>query len=255
MVALNFNASAVQPNQSLEPVPSGQYPVVISASSEKPTKAADGSYLELEMTIQQPNQFAGRKVYDRLNLKNKNQQAVDIAYGTLSAICHVTGRIQVQDSSQLHGVLFIAVVTKGPRNDAPDQMSNTVRGYKDMNGNDPGVGGQVSQPGAQPAWAGQAPAPQQNYAAPPQGYAPPVQQAYAPQPQQGQPQGYVAPQQPAPQQQPPAWGQPPQQQVQQQPVAPQGQAPTGQTPPAWTGGAPTGQPAAGANPPWGQPTA
>lgn len=225
MVALNFNAATVAPQAALEPLPSGQYPVIITSTEEKPTRAGDGSYLEIEMTITNYHldpKLNGRKVYDRLNLRNKNQQAVDIAYSALSAICHVTGMIQLQDSSQLHGRPFVAVVIKKKRDDKPELFSNEVRGYKDINGNDPGAAGAAgAQQAAAPGWAGAQP---QAPIAPQQGYAPAPVQAPAPAPAA-----------------PPAWGQqptaapapaaptaaPP---MAQAPVGPSGAAPT---PPAW----------------------
>lgn len=229
MVALNFNAQGVQPNQALEAIPSGQYPVIITASQEKPTKAGDGSYIELEMTVQ-GGQYNGRKLFDRLNIRNKNQTAVDIAYSTLSAICHVTGRMNIQDTQQLHGVPFIAVAVKKERDDQPGSgnMTNEVRGYKDLQGNDPGHGGQApSQQNNAPGWAGGpqgGPPPAQQ---PPQYQAPPAQQNYqAPPPNQQQPpqQSWQA------NQQPPAQQQPPQQTYQAPPAQ---QAPNGQNPPPW----------------------
>lgn len=151
MVSLNFNASQVKPNTALEPVPSGQYPVMITKSEMKPTKNGRGQYIELEMTIQ-GGEFGGRKLFDRLNIVNDNQTAVDIAYGTLSAICHVTGRLQIQNTEQLHGAPFIAVAIKKEREDQPGSFSNEVKGYKDMQGNDPGFAGNT-QGNAQPSWA------------------------------------------------------------------------------------------------------
>lgn len=215
MVALNFNAAGVKPNTALEAIPTGIYPVMITSSEEKPTKAGTGSYIQIEMTIQ-GGEFAGRKVFDRLNTRNPNQQAVDIAYATLSAICHVTGRLHIQDTAQLHGVPFQVVVSKLPRDDKPDTMTNEVKGYKDINGNDPGFAGTVQQPGAQPGWAA-------NQTQQPVQQAP-VQQ-YQPQTQQAPVQQY----------------QPQTQQV-QQPVQ---QAPVQQQQPVQTAAAP-----AGANPPW-----
>lgn len=155
MVAISFNAAGVKPNAALEAVPTGQYPVIISASEEKPTKSGNGSYIQLEMTVQ-GGEFGGRKLFDRLNIKNPNQTAVDIAYATLSAICHVTGQLQISQTEQLHGKPFIAVVQKKEREDQPGTMTNEVKGYKDINGNDPGFAGTVSSPAAQPAWAGSA---------------------------------------------------------------------------------------------------
>jgi hypothetical protein len=244
MVSLNFNAATVDPNTAFEALPSGQYPVIITASQQKPTANGQGSYLELEMTVQ-GGEFNGRKVFDRLNLQNKNQQTVEIAYRTLSAICYVTGVLQVQDSSQLHGKPFIAVVTKRRREDRPNEelYSNDVRGYKDINGNDPGKqGGTGSQQGAAPAWAGGQPTQQQPQPAP------------APVQQNGNGGGQ------------PAWAQAPvQQPQQQQPVqqpvqnngfggAPQqGQAPQGQQggAPPWNGNAQAPvQNQGGGAPPW-----
>jgi len=208
MVALNFNAAGVKPNTALEAIPSGVYPVVISATAEKPTRNGQGAFIEVEMTIQ-GGEFNGRKVYDRLNIKNNNQQAVDIAYATLSAICHVTGVMQMTDTGQLHGRPFMVVVAKLERSDQPGSgnMTNEVKGYKDVNGNDPGFAGTVQNPGAQPGWAGQQQAPAQQQQ-PVQQQQPAQQQAPV---QQGQGQPSWAAQQPAQGQAPaggaPSWAQ------------------------------------------------
>lgn len=239
----------------MEALPTGRYPVVITASQEKPTRAGTGSFTEFEMTVQ-GGEYNGRKLYTRLNLKNPNQQAVDIAYAELSAICHVTGRLHIQDSSQLHGAPFIVLAKKLPRGDTPPgtppdaiQYTNEIGGYFDMNGNEPGHAGTVSSPGAQPQWAGQQPQQmppqyQQPQGAPPQQFQqPPQQQApqYQAPPQQmpGQPPAWAngggAPAQQMPPQQPQQFQQPPQQQMPQQQMPQQG-APAGQTPPPWAAG-------------------
>lgn len=154
MVALNFDATRVEPNSRPDPVPTNWYPVAITGSETKPTKAGTGSYLELTLTIQS-GEFSGRKAFARLNLNNPNQTAVDIAYAELSAICHCVGVVQVQDSQQLHGRPFCAMIKKEERDDKPGEFTNTVDGYKDAQGNDPGMGGNAgAQTGAAPAWTG-----------------------------------------------------------------------------------------------------
>lgn len=226
MVQLNFNATTVKPNTALEPIPTGIYDVMITKSEQKPTKSGTGSYIELEMTVQ-GGEFSGRKVFDRLNTNNPNETAVTIAYATLSAICHVTGRLQIQETSQLHGVPFKAVVKKVPRDDRPDTMTNEVAGYKDINGNDPGFAGQNAGGGA-PNWATnqqqqvqQQPVQQQMQQNTQQQFqGQPQQQQYDPNQQQQQPQQQMQQQQPV-QQQPVQQGQPMQ----------QGGAPAGDTPP------------------------
>lgn len=228
MVALNFNAAQVAPQTAMEPVPSGNYIVMITNSAKKPTSKGDGAYYEFEMTIQ-AGEFKGRKVFDRLNIENPNQQAVQIAYSTLSAMCYVTGRMQITQTEQLHGVPFTAVVIKKPRNDQPDVMTNEVKGYKDVNGNDPGKApaqGGAPAGNAGPTWGN-------NNGQPANMQAQPQQQ------QQMQPQQFQDPNAGGA----PAW------QQQQQPQ--QGQ-------PAWQGQPQQGQPAQGgapafdpnAPPPW-----
>ncbi len=105
MVALNFDANTVEPSEAFEALPAGWYQTIISNSEMKPTSRKDGSYLQLEMTIIE-GQFAGRKLFDRLNIHNSNQVAQEIAYKTLSAICHAVGVMQLQDSAQLHGAPY-----------------------------------------------------------------------------------------------------------------------------------------------------
>ena len=148
MATLNFNAATVQPAEAFDTIPAGWYNVRITESTNKPTKDGRGSYLALTLTVAD-GKFAKRKLFDRLNINNVNQVAKDIAYQTLSSICHATGVIQCQDSSQLHGILMQAKVTVKPA-DGQYSESNEIKGYKAVEG-----GGAVQQA---PAWVSQ-PAP------------------------------------------------------------------------------------------------
>lgn len=272
MAQLNFDANTVDPNQAYDPVPAGWYNVQVTDSEMKPTSNGAGAYLQLEMTVLD-GEFKGRKLFDRLNLQNQNPVAVEIAYKTLSAICHATGVIQVQDSGQLHGIPMEAKVTVRAA-DGQYDASNEVKGYRASGAGN--GGGQAPAQGQAPMGGmpqQQAPAQQ----APAQGgWQQPTQQQ--PAAQQQQPAGFApqqAPaQQPANQGQQPAWGQQPQQQAPaQQEQAPQ-QQPQGQQAPAWgqqqpaqqqapqDNGMATGHPTQGpapsaggqpGTPPWGQP--
>lgn len=111
MASLNFNAATVEPSQSFEPLPDNWYTVTMTKSEMKPTKDGTGAYLESELTVQDAGQYKGRKVFYRLNLKNSNPVAQEIAYRQLSAVCHAVGIIQVQDSQQLHGLPFQVKLT------------------------------------------------------------------------------------------------------------------------------------------------
>jgi len=96
-----FDANQVEPNTGFDVIPAGDYDAVIVSSEMKLTKKGDGKYLSLELQILN-GQYQNRKLFDKLNLKNANQQAVDISKATLSAICRAVGVLTPKDSSELH---------------------------------------------------------------------------------------------------------------------------------------------------------
>lgn len=123
-----FDANQVDPNVVYEPLPAGWYKAVITTSEEKPTKAQTGSYLQLGLeVIEGPMQ--GRKLTDRLNLNNPNATASEIAYRTLSAICHAVGVMTPRQSSDLHDRPLMVKVKVKPA-DGQYSASNEVAGYE-----------------------------------------------------------------------------------------------------------------------------
>lgn len=196
MSQLNFDATTVSPSESIEAIPAGWYNAQIDQSEMKPTKDGSGAYLELRFSVLD-GQYANRKVYTRLNVRNNNPVAQEIAYKQLSAICHATGVLRVQDSQQLHGLpLKIKVKVRAASGDY--EASNEISSFKNVNEQVTGpVGGAPASAGgapwapAAPAW--QPPAAQQPWAQQPAPQAAPVQQP-APQPQAApQPAGAVPP--------------------------------------------------------------
>lgn len=158
MVAFNFDARQVEPSLGGFPViPAGRYNVMITATSPKPTKDSTpenpASYLEIDLTIMD-GPHKGVAVKDRLNLQNQNQQAMEIAYKSLSAYCHVVGKYMITDTSQLHNIPFQADISEEERNDQQDRpkeqrgKNNRVARVFDANGNPPQKAGQGP---AQPA--------------------------------------------------------------------------------------------------------
>jgi hypothetical protein len=265
MAQLNFDASQVAPDAGvLEAIPAGWYNAAIDQSELKPTKDGSGAYLELRFNVID-GQFVNRKVFSRLNIRNGNPVAQEIAYKQLSAIAHAVGILQIADSSMLHNrPLKIKVKVRAASGDY--EASNEINAFKNINE-------QVEQahaaaPAAFQPPPQQAPAHQFPQQAAPQAWGAQPQQ-YAPAPT-AQAQQYAPPVQPAPQAAPSAWqapaaAQPWQAAPQQAPVqqqAPQQAAPT----PPWMQQAPAAQPApqqaapqyapaqpAGAVPPWAQP--
>lgn len=126
MALLNFNADEVAPSTSLDPIPAGKYQAVITDSELKMTKSGTGSYLELTFEITD-GEFEKRKLWARLNIRNSNQKAVEIAQRDLSAICHAVNVLHPQDSSELHDKPMTIVVRLVKGQDGEDR--NEIKGY------------------------------------------------------------------------------------------------------------------------------
>lgn len=149
-VALNFNATAVEPATAFQAIEPGWYDAKIDESEMKPTKDGSGAYLKLRFSII-GGKHNNQKVFQNLNLKNANPTAVEIAQKQLSAICHSVNVLQLQNSAQLHGIpLKIKVrVRKDPTGQYED--SNEISGYENINAAvqmAPSYGGGASVPPA-----------------------------------------------------------------------------------------------------------
>lgn len=246
MATLNFDARTVAPDTGFDTVPAGWYNVLVDESELKPTKNGDGAYLNVRYNILD-GQFAGRKLFSRINLKNANPVAQEIGFKQLSAIAHATGVLQVADSSQLHNIPIKVKVKIRKDKEGEYEDQNEITTWKNINEQVGAVAGApaIGAPTYQQQTPQQAP---QNWSPPP-GAQPPAQNAapaWTPPAQQFQQQPQQPPQQaqawtPPSTQQP--WNNPAQQpqQVQQTPQqAPQQAQPAPYNP-------------AGTSPPWAQP--
>ena len=128
----NFNAEEIEPSSSFDPIPAGWYKAIISNSEMKPTRDGYGEYLSLTLQVVE-GQYENRLVFARLNLKNANDKAVDIARKDLAAICRAVGVMSPQASEQLHDIpLMIKVKVRAASGDY--EASNDIGGYKAVEG-------------------------------------------------------------------------------------------------------------------------
>ena len=127
-----FDANEIEPQGSFDPIPAGWYTVMIVASEMKPTKNGSGEYLQLRLDIID-GEYEGRVIFDRLNLRNQNQTAVEIAQRQLSAICRAVGVMQPQDSSDLHDRPLRVKISIRPAGNGYD-ASNEIKGYEALEG-------------------------------------------------------------------------------------------------------------------------
>lgn len=122
---LNFNASEVKPN-SFDVLPAGEYDAVIIKSEVKPTSTG-GRMLKLQLQILN-GEYQNRTLFDNLNLWNANEKAVQIARGTLSAICRAVNVLTPKDSSELHGKSLRIKVAVTKNEEYGEQ--NQIKAYK-----------------------------------------------------------------------------------------------------------------------------
>jgi len=122
--------------QSFDPVPADEYPVVIEDSDYIPNKKGTGMILKLAYQIID-GPFKGKKLFENLNLENVNDQAVQISRRTLNAICVATGVAHVQDSAQLHGIPFMVDVRM--KDSAEYGMQNVIKKHFAIDGPAPAI--------------------------------------------------------------------------------------------------------------------
>ena len=154
MAQVSFNAAEVSTESQFSPVPNGDYPVIITESEMKETQSGDGQYLQLVLEVID-GPYKGRKVWERLNLVNSNQTAVEIAQRSLSQICHAVGHLQLQDSVELHNKPMMAKIVVRQQDGYDD--TNEVKEYSAYPGGAPAPAQAASKPAApsanKPAWA------------------------------------------------------------------------------------------------------
>lgn len=132
-----------------EVLPSGYYLSAITGSDIKTTKDGSGNYIELEHTIQSQG-YKGRKVWSRINRKNKSEIAERIGREEFARLLDAIGmgEVIIRDTVQLHDkVMCIRVVVEKDQNGGD---RNEVKGYFDKS--------KVGAPAPAPAAAAPAPA-------------------------------------------------------------------------------------------------
>lgn len=154
-LGMDFDATTVAPNAGFgQPIPNGDYVLAMTASERKTTDSGWG--LSCEFTVQD-GEFKGRKVFTFLNLQNASAEAVKIAQGDLSAICHATGVLRTSNAQDFYNIPLLAHVKVTPKREDKKtgkqyDEGNKITSYKR-------IGGAVSAPTQASAKAPKAGAP------------------------------------------------------------------------------------------------
>ncbi len=111
-LGMTFNANDAPARDDFTPVPPGVYTAMIVAS-EKKTTSKGGEMIVLELDIQE-GEHSGRKLFERLNIKNDNPKAVDIAFRTLGEMVKAVGKTTIKDTEELHNKRLMIEVRVEP---------------------------------------------------------------------------------------------------------------------------------------------
>jgi len=127
-----FDPNTVEARPDFSPFPVGEYIAEVTGSDYKTTKSGNGKFIELEFTILD-GEYAGRKYWDRLNVRHENKVAMDIANAALKDLMHAIGKPNepCNNTNMLHGIPVKLKVGMSKRKDTGEDQ-NTVR-YKPIN--------------------------------------------------------------------------------------------------------------------------
>ncbi len=133
-----FDSSSVEPQQAFETLPPGTYTVEISETEIADTKSGEGKILKIVHVVKEPANFAGRKLFKRINIAHTNVQAEQIGRAELSALCRAAGITVLTDSDELIGRTVKAKVVVRPATDKYAEQ-NEVKSYESAGGSAPPV--------------------------------------------------------------------------------------------------------------------
>ncbi len=143
----DFSAKADQvQDQDFQPIPDGWYRAEIKKAELKATKDGNGQYINVQYSILGPN-FAGRVVFDIINVRNASATAEQIGLAGLKKLKLAIGLPSLTDTDQLVGRNLEIDVKTQKSADYGDK--NVVKAYRSPEGSTvPTIA-----PSAAPPWA------------------------------------------------------------------------------------------------------
>ena len=128
-----FDATAIpEDDRNFDPIPAGNYLMQVIDSEVKPTKSGTGDQLVLTLEVID-GRHSGRRVWDRLNIRNQNPDAQRIAQRALADLMLAIGVRHLVDTEELHFKPFTGKVTIKPDKTGEFGPQNAVR-YKPSGG-------------------------------------------------------------------------------------------------------------------------
>ena len=107
MAKLQFNSAGKDTGGDFEPLPVGDYNMMVIESEISPNKKGTGSYLKIVLHCLD-DEYQGRRVYEYINIDHPNEKVVAIAERQLAELCNAVGVLELEDTQELHEIPFVA---------------------------------------------------------------------------------------------------------------------------------------------------
>lgn len=128
-----FDADTVEPSLPRDLIPDGEYEAVCESVAERENTNRNGSYLYFVFALV-GGDHDGRKLFERLNIKNPSEKTVAIANATMSAILRAVGvprPVNEEDICNIPLVVIVGHKTDNSGNPKYDgTVSNRIVGYR-----------------------------------------------------------------------------------------------------------------------------
>lgn len=129
-----FNADQVDQGvlTHFEPIPMGAYTCIVTKSSFDRNKNGTGLIARIQYAVID-GPYKDRVLFDNFNIRHQTPMAQKIGEAQFAELCTAVGKTQIQDTSELHNLPFIADVTIEKRKDT-GEAQNTVKKRRSLNG-------------------------------------------------------------------------------------------------------------------------
>lgn len=125
-MALGINFDNYESYDSYEPLPNGNYNVIIDSAEIKTPKSGNGRMLSLCYTVS-GGEYSGRKIFDNLCIFHNNEMAQTISRRKLKSIKEATGLVNLDEEEQLiNEAMLIKVKVK---KNSEGVLVNEISGY------------------------------------------------------------------------------------------------------------------------------
>lgn len=148
MAAFNYTANPDELNEGFDVLPPVDYVAELRKSALNKTNAGTGHNLDFEFIVLEGSR-AGRVFFDCLCIDNPSAKAQEIAQRSLNSLCVATGKLGIEDTTDLHSIPVLVRLKVVPAT-GNYPAKNEVVSYKPVpQGGVKSGGGQQSSGGEQ----------------------------------------------------------------------------------------------------------